>query len=104
MRRRQFITLLGGAAAAWPLAARGQDSHKRSLIGYLTGASRPPNPYSDIFLQGMRELGYVEGRGFDITYRGSDGYQDRLTARTILVGNSTGRSPGAAPRRTLSTK
>jgi putative tryptophan/tyrosine transport system substrate-binding protein len=76
MKRREFITLLGGAAAAWPLAARAQDSHK--LIGYLTGAAQPPNPYSDIFLQGMRELGYVEGRGFDITYRGSDGYQDRL--------------------------
>jgi putative tryptophan/tyrosine transport system substrate-binding protein len=74
--RREFITLLGGAAVAWPLAARAQDSHK--LIGYLTGATQPPNPYSDIFLQGMRELGYVEGRGFDITYRGSDGYQDRL--------------------------
>jgi putative ABC transport system substrate-binding protein len=78
VKRRAFITLLGGAAAAWPLAARAQDSHKRSLIGYLTGAAQPPNPYSDIFLQGMRELGYVEGRGFDITYRGSDGYQDRL--------------------------
>ena len=79
MKRREFITLLGGAAA-WPLAARAQDSHKRPLIGYLTGASRPPNPYSDVFLQGMRELGYVEGRGFDITYRGADGYQDRLPA------------------------
>jgi putative tryptophan/tyrosine transport system substrate-binding protein len=76
VKRREFITLLGGAAVAWPLAARAQDSHK--LIGYLTGATQPPNPYSDIFLQGMRELGYVEGRGFDITYRGSDGYQDRL--------------------------
>ena len=77
--RREFIMLLGGAAT-WPLAARAQDSHKRSLIGYLTGAAQPPNAYSDIFLQGMRELGYVEGRGFDITYRGSDGYQDRLPA------------------------
>jgi putative tryptophan/tyrosine transport system substrate-binding protein len=76
VKRREFITLLGGAAVAWPLAARAQDSHK--LIGYLTGATQPPNPYSDIFLQGIRELGYVEGRGFDITYRGSDGYQDRL--------------------------
>jgi putative tryptophan/tyrosine transport system substrate-binding protein len=74
--RREFITLLGGAAVAWPLAAHAQDSHM--LIGYLTGATQPPNPYSDIFLQGIRELGYVEGRGFDITYRGSDGYQDRL--------------------------
>ena len=78
--RREVITLLSGAAAAWPLAGLAQDSHKRSLIGYLTGATQPPNSYSDIFLQGMRELGYVEGRGFDITYRGSDGYQDRLPA------------------------
>lgn len=76
--RREFIKLLSCAAVAWSPTAFAQDSHKRPLVGYLTGAAQPPNPYSDIFVQGMRELGYVEGRSFDITYRGSDGYQDRL--------------------------
>jgi putative ABC transport system substrate-binding protein len=77
VKRRDFLTLIG-AAVAWSPTAFAQDSHKRPLVGYLTGAAQPPNPYSDIFVQGMRELGYVEGRSFDITYRGSDGYQDRL--------------------------
>jgi putative tryptophan/tyrosine transport system substrate-binding protein len=76
--RREFIKLLSCAAVAWSPTAYAQDSHKRPLVGYLTGAAQPPNLYSDIFVQGMRELGYVEGRSFDITYRGSDGYQDRL--------------------------
>jgi putative tryptophan/tyrosine transport system substrate-binding protein len=79
MRRRGFIAALSGAAA-WPVVARGQVSPKRPLVGYLTGAAQPPNQYSDIFVQGMRALGYIEGRSFDITYRGSDGYQDRLPA------------------------
>ena len=53
MKRRDFLTLIG-AVVAWSPTALAQDSHKRPLVGYLTGAAQPPNPYSDIFVQGMR--------------------------------------------------
>jgi putative ABC transport system substrate-binding protein len=66
MKRRQFITLIGGAAATWPLAARAQDARKPALIGYLT-----PLPLNPSFVQGLQELGYVEGRDFGIEYRNS---------------------------------
>jgi putative ABC transport system substrate-binding protein len=82
VRRRQFITLLGGAAAAWPLAARAQQvGRKRPLIGRLSTGSKDVPPvarYIDRFLAGMRELGYVEGRDFDMTYAMADFDADRL--------------------------
>jgi putative ABC transport system substrate-binding protein len=79
MRRREFITLLGGSAAAWPLAARGQVSHRRPLIAFLSGGTRAASlGFVDAFLLGMRELGYVEGGNFDIVYRYADGYAERL--------------------------
>jgi len=61
IRRRQFITLLGGAATAWPLAARAQQPAKVMRIGYLS-ASSPPDAYFEFFREGMAALGYVEGR------------------------------------------
>ena len=80
MRRREFITLLGGAAA-WPLAARGQVTRKRPLIGRLSSGSRD-SPiiarFIERFLLGMRELGYVEGRDFDMTYGWADFHPDQL--------------------------
>jgi putative ABC transport system substrate-binding protein len=81
MRRREFIALIGGAAAAWPLAVvRAQTSHKRPLIAFLSpGAETFTMTHTaPSFLNGMRDLGYLEGRNFDIVYRFSGGYQERL--------------------------
>jgi putative ABC transport system substrate-binding protein len=77
--RRQFITLLGGAAAAWPLAARTQQAGKTWRIGWLTGSS--PEATSGLhsaFVQGMRDFGYVEGRDFVMESRFADGNYERF--------------------------
>jgi putative tryptophan/tyrosine transport system substrate-binding protein len=81
MNRREFITLLGGAAAAaWPLAARAQQVGKVPRIGYLSPGSASPGPlaYHDEFQRGLHDLGYVEGRNIVIEYRFADGKFDRL--------------------------
>jgi putative ABC transport system substrate-binding protein len=79
MRRRQFITLIGGVAA-WPVSALAQSGRKPALVGYLAGSPLSSTTNAGVFLQGLRDLGYVEGRDLQITYRSSDGYQDRLLA------------------------
>ena len=84
MRRREFITMLGGAAAAssvsWPLAARAQQAGKLPTIGFL-GASTPSNwsPWTAAFVQRMRELGWTEGRTVAIEYRWAEGRTERYT-------------------------
>ena len=79
MKRREFITLLGGAAAAWPLAARAQVSVKRPQIGFLGVATRVAFERNRSgFLQGLRESGYVEGRDIDLIERYADGFVERL--------------------------
>jgi len=79
MKRREFITLLSSSAVVWPLGAIAQSPSKRPLVAYL-GASTQTFSAGIVgpFMQGMRELGYVEGNNFDIVYRYSEGYQDRL--------------------------
>ena len=81
MRRREFISLLGGAAVAWPLAARAQQGTKVARIGYLlTGSLESPEMRSvlDAFRQGLREYGYVEGQTIVIEYRSAEGRIERF--------------------------
>src|SRR6516164_4469345 len=80
MERREFIKVLCGTVAVWPLAARAQQVGKIPRIGYLSPGSASPGPlaYYDEFQRGLRELGYVEGRNIVIEYRFADGKFDRL--------------------------
>src|SRR4029077_5930832 len=78
MKRREFITLLGGAAAAWPLAALAQQSGKVPRIGYLSPSAMQPR--DEAFRQRLQELGYVERTNIFIEYRFAEGKFDRLPA------------------------
>jgi putative ABC transport system substrate-binding protein len=79
MRRREFITLIGGAAAAWPLVARAQQSHRVPRIGVLLpGTPTSFAPRTQAFVEGLRDLGYVEGRTIAIEWKWGQDRVDRL--------------------------
>ena len=107
MRRREFITLLGGAAATWPPVARAQVSTKRPLIAVLSAITKEGNSPLGAFEQGMRELGYVDGQNIDIEYWFAEGHLERFPvlaeellrlSPNIIVATVT---PAAVAARTL---
>ena len=80
MKRRDLFALLGGAAAAWPFAARAQQP-AMPLVGFLSSASPEAfTPYLDAFLLGLDQAGFVEGRNFAIVYRWARGRDHQLPA------------------------
>src|SRR5260370_37856776 len=82
VRRREFMTLLGGAAAAWPLAARAQQQQAAmSVVGWLGSETREAENFSVVaFREGLKEGGYSEGQNVTIEHRLADGQYDRLPA------------------------
>jgi putative tryptophan/tyrosine transport system substrate-binding protein len=100
LKRREFITLLGGAAAAWPLAARAQQAGKVPRIGFLGMASASTFASRlEAFCLGLRDFGYIEGTTVNVEYRWAEGRYERLpfldTYRTMCC------APEPAFRRVL---
>jgi putative ABC transport system substrate-binding protein len=83
IRRREFVTLLGGVAAAWPLAARAQQANKLPLVGFFSPNTRSAaSPWTAAFVERLREVGWIEGRTIAIEYRWGEGRGDR-TAEVV---------------------
>ena len=80
MNRREFITLLGGAAAAWPLAVRAQQAAKLPTIGVLVVEASGLEQFWRLFREDMAELGYVEGQNIRYEFRSDQGQISRASA------------------------
>jgi putative tryptophan/tyrosine transport system substrate-binding protein len=80
VRRREFITLLGGAVAGWPLSTRAQQSAKPPIIGYLSPNSASEGQWTAAFVRRLHELGWIEGSTVAIEYRWAEGHAERLSA------------------------
>ena len=77
MKRREFMTLLGGGMVTWPLAARAQQAGKLPTIGVLGADATGWRPWTDAFMERLRALGWIEGRTIAIEYRWLEGHPER---------------------------
>jgi putative ABC transport system substrate-binding protein len=103
MKRREFISLLGGAAAAWPVAARAQQQSV-AFVGLLTG-SQQDDRWLAALRQGLKETGYIEGRNVAIKHRSADGHFDRVPALAAeLVADDVALIIAIAPSAALAAK
>jgi putative tryptophan/tyrosine transport system substrate-binding protein len=110
IRRREFISLLGGTAAAWPIAARGQQSSRIARIGNLSTANPRSTPFFQSFERRLRDLGYIEGQNIAFEYRNAEGEVDRLpdlAAELVrldpsIIVTSTAAATSAVKRATIS--
>src|SRR6476620_9790659 len=111
MKRREFIMLLGGAAAAWPVVARGQQSGRIARIGNLSTANPRSTPFFQSFERRLRDLGHIEGQNIVFEYRNAEGEVARLpdlAAELVrldpsIILTSTAAATSAAKRATSTT-
>src|SRR5439155_23052019 len=78
LRRREFITIVGSAAASWPLAARAQPPRKIPPLGALLYSNPQADPQIESFRRGLRDLRYIDGQNLAIEYRNAEGRPEKL--------------------------